>query len=109
LSCKGVGAFPSSNYMRVIWVGTEAPEVKGIYDQLSGELAKLGFKKEEFSPHITLARVKFLKDKQALVDFIDENGEVEIGDCIVDKVILKSSKLTPKGPIYENIYEKKLL
>lgn len=109
LSCKGISAFPSRNYIRVIWVGAEAPEAKSIYDQLSCELAKLGFKKEDFSPHITLARVKFLKDKQALAEFLEDNEEAEIGDCIVDRVILKKSTLTPKGPVYENSYEKKLL
>jgi len=109
LVCKGVGAFPSNNYIRVIWVAAEAPELREIHEQLGGELSKLGFKKEDFSPHITLARVKFLKDKTKLAEFLEENAETEIGDCIVDRVILKKSTLTPKGPIYENVHEKKLL
>ena len=109
MSCKGVGAFPSKNYMRVIWVAAEAPELKQIYEQLGEELAKLGFKKEDFSPHITLARVKFLKDKTRLAEFLEENAETEIGDCAVDRVLLKKSTLTPKGPVYESVYEKKLL
>jgi len=109
MSCGGVGAFPSNNYIRVIWVGAEAPEIREIYEQLGGELAKIGLKKEEFSPHITLARVKFLKDKSKLTEFLGESSEIEIGDCVVDRVILKKSTLTPKGPVYENVYEKKLL
>jgi len=109
LACKGVGAFPSNNYMRVIWVAAEAPELRKIHEQLGGELAKLGFKKEDFSPHITLARVKFLKEKAKLTEFLEKNAETEIGECIVDRVILKKSTLTPKGPIYENVHEKKLL
>jgi len=108
MSCRGVGAFPSNNYIRVIWVGVEAPELKIIHNQLGEELARLGFKKEELSPHITLARVKFLKDKTRLYEFLRENSELELGDCAVDRVALKKSTLTPKGPIYENAYEKKL-
>jgi 2'-5' RNA ligase len=109
MSCSGVGAFPSRNYMRVIWVAAEAPELRKIYEQLGGELSKLGFKKEDFSPHITLARVKFLKDKNKLAKFLEENAETEIGNCVVDRVVLKKSTLTPKGPIYETVHEKRLL
>jgi 2'-5' RNA ligase len=108
MSCTGVGAFPSKNYIRVIWVGAEAPELKQIYDQLGTEFARLGFKQEQFSPHITLARVKFLKDKEKLSEFLEENEGIEIGECKVEGVFLKKSTLTPKGPIYENVYEKKL-
>jgi 2'-5' RNA ligase len=109
MSCEGVGAFPSKGYIRVIWVGVEAPELKQIYDQLGTEFDRLGFKQEQFSPHITLARVKFLKDKEKLVEFLEENEQVEIGECKVEGVFLKKSTLTPKGPVYENVYEKKLL
>lgn len=108
MSCEVVGAFPSNNYIRVIWVGAEAPELKQIYDQLGTEFARLGFKQEQFSPHITLARVKFLKDKEKLVEFLEENEQVELGECKVEGVFLKKSTLTPKGPIYETVYEKKL-
>ncbi|MEM3555395.1 MAG: RNA 2',3'-cyclic phosphodiesterase [Candidatus Micrarchaeia archaeon] len=107
VSCRGVGAFPSRNYIRVIWVGVEAPELKKIHSELGKELSQLGFKKEEFSPHITLARVKFLKDKGALNEFLEENSQSEFGECIVDRIILKKSTLTPEGPIYENVHEVK--
>jgi 2'-5' RNA ligase len=109
MSCEGVGAFPSNNYIRVIWVGAEAPELKQIYDQLGTEFAQLGFKQEQFSPHITLARVKFLKDKKKLSEFLEENEGLELGECKVEGVFLKKSTLTPKGPIYETVYEEKLL
>jgi len=109
MSCNRVGAFPSRNYIRVIWVGVDAPELKSIHDQLGGELARLGFKREDFSPHITLARVKFLKDKTKLIEFLETNAETELGDCTVDRILLKKSMLTPKGPVYENVYEKKLI
>jgi 2'-5' RNA ligase len=109
MSCEGVGAFPSKNYIRVIWVGVEAPELKQIYEQLGTEFARLGFKQEQFSPHITLARVKFLKDKEKLAEFLEENEQVEVGECKVEGVFLKKSTLTPKGPVYENVFEKKLL
>jgi 2'-5' RNA ligase len=109
MSCKGVGAFPSRNYMRVVWVGAEAPELKEIYSQLATELVKLGFKQEGFSPHITLARVKFLKEKEKIIQFLEENERLELGKCMVEGVFLKRSTLTPKGSIYENVHEMKLL
>jgi len=107
--CKGVGAFPSRNSIRVVWVGAEVPELKNIHEQLSEELSKLGFEPEEFSPHITLARVKFPKEKEKLKRFIQEHEQLELGKCTITGVFLKKSMLTPKGPVYGNVHEKSFL
>jgi 2'-5' RNA ligase len=108
LNCQGAGVFPSMNYMRVIWVGVEAGELRELHKQLGDELKKIGFRVEEYSPHLTIARVKFIKDKEKLASFIKNYNELEFGKCLIDRVILKNSTLTLNGPIYENVHEVKL-
>jgi len=110
LSINKTGFFPHSGYIRVIWLGVENPEA---YSQmqmdLDEEFVKLGFKKEKsYIPHLTIARVKGAKNKEALISIIKEMENVDIGDMMLDKLVLKESELTPVGPIYSNLVEFKL-
>ncbi|MDD3874569.1 MAG: RNA 2',3'-cyclic phosphodiesterase, partial [Methanosarcina sp.] len=54
----------------------------------------------------TLARVKFLKkdQKNAFINTVEELKDIELGTMWVNKVLLKKSTLTPKGPIYETLH-----
>ena len=64
-----IGFFPSEDYIRVIWVGTSPEEdILNLQKQIDVVLKPLGFVVEkDFKPHLTLARVKFLKDKSELL------------------------------------------
>ncbi len=110
LSIKGVGFFPHPGYIRVIWMGVEDPEAYSqIQMDLDEEFMKFGFRKERsYIPHLTIARVKGAKNKEALISFINEMEDVYIGEMEVDKLVLKESELTPAGPIYTNLKEFKL-
>lgn len=103
---KGLGAFPSLNYMRVVWVGIEKNKEQLIEMQrsLDKDLVKLGFRRDKkFHPHLTLARVKSQKGKGELRDFIMKHRNTDFGVVRVERVELKQSVLTPKGPIYTTI------
>jgi len=105
---KGVGVFPKPSYIRVIWLGAE-----GNFEALHGEVERvLAFfkfgKDDKFSPHATLARVKQLRDKAALLEKIQKLESVDLGTMNVESISLKKSTLTPKGPIYETLREIKL-
>lgn len=109
LRLSGVGAFPSPNSARVIWVGIVQgfDELKSIRDQLDRLLKDIGIKyenDEEFTPHITIARLKY-RPSPEIIKFIMEHSSYEVGEMIVNAVRLKKSTLTPKGPIYETIAE----
>ncbi|MEO0294081.1 MAG: RNA 2',3'-cyclic phosphodiesterase [candidate division WOR-3 bacterium] len=99
VSLKGVGAFPSLKRASVIWVGIEEGKnfLKGLYLTLEDKIVQLGFKKEEreFTPHITLGRVK--RGKYSLPEGID----FSFGAFPVDKITLFKSTLRKEGPIYE--------
>ncbi|MEW6593061.1 MAG: RNA 2',3'-cyclic phosphodiesterase [Candidatus Hadarchaeota archaeon] len=106
ISLKGLGVFPNLNYMRVIWSGVSegGEQVKQIQRKIDAALQPLGFSLEkDFHPHLTLARVKFVREKAKLVDFIRSKSGEEFGTSRVDAVELEKSTLTPKGPVYSTL------
>ncbi|MDD1774796.1 MAG: RNA 2',3'-cyclic phosphodiesterase [Methanobacterium sp.] len=110
INIKGVGVFPHPGYVRVIWLGLENSHYfSQIIKNLDDKFSNLGFKKEKsYIPHLTIGRVKSAKNKDALVARIKELEDIEIGSMKVDKLVLKKSDLTPKGPVYSTIEEFKL-
>lgn len=105
----GLGAFPNNRRPRVIWIGVRkgAAELAELSVKVNLVLSELRLPKpeEEFTPHLTIARVK--TGIGSLTTFIEKNVNVEIGTMTVDSLRLKKSILTPRGPIYETLYEKK--
>jgi len=104
----GLGAFPKQNNPRVIWIGVVAPEALGlIAHRIEEGCADLGFKKEarQFSPHLTLSRVKFVRDRKGLPDVFNAFQSTEFGKVQVEAILLKKSVLGPKGPTYTTVGE----
>ena len=100
---NSVGIFPTENYIKVVWVGLK-PEDKilDLQHNIDESLKKLFKKEKDFKAHITLARVKYPKDKKYFVENIKkiavENKKIEIKDFRLIK-----SALTSKGPVYEDL------
>ena len=106
MKLKGSGAFPNLNRISVIWAGMENADALGeISRKIDGGLKPLGFQPErrKFSPHVTVARVKGNKNKDKLVEVINQFQGTDFGEVPVNKIILKKSVLTPQGPIYSDI------
>src|SRR4030067_3258528 len=89
ISVKGVGTFPAAGNPRVIWVGIEQSGVGGsevgeLYDNLEHKFAAIGFPKEEktFKPHLTLGRIKLLKDKKVFKERLEEFKDRAVGQFI---------------------------
>jgi 2'-5' RNA ligase len=100
VTTKGVGVFPNENFIRVIWIGAPSPELDAMAKELNEKLKTLGFKSEEFTSHVTIARVKTKID---LTRFLADHREEKFGSFAVDGLRLMKSTLTPKGPIYEEV------
>jgi len=108
LVLKGAGAFPNLNYLKVLWVGLENYEpLVPIAQCLDVSLTRLGFKAEKrgFKPHITLARVKTRKKKNAIKDLLVKHKSMEFAEVNVNSIKLKKSILDSTGPTYYNIGE----
>lgn len=96
---SSLGVFPDENFIRVVWSGLE-PKNKII--ELKEKIEKaLGLQKDKrFHPHITLARIKFIKNKR---DYIKKVKEIKTKELEFDvkSIKLYKSELTPKGPVHE--------
>jgi 2'-5' RNA ligase len=106
LSLRGMGAFPNPRRARVVWVGASSKEdqMVGLARTLDEKLSQLGFARERSHvPHLTVARSRSRRSGQALVQFIENMRDLEVHTMRVDKIILKKSVLTPKGPIYSDL------
>ncbi len=104
----GLGAFPNPARPRVVWVGVTQgfEELKTIRDTIERGLRRLGFapEREEFVPHITLARIKG-GNTAPLAKLISLYSNYEFGEIEVTRIRLKQSILTPRGPIYRTLKE----
>lgn len=103
---RGIGAFPSENYVRVIWFGIENEErILDLQKKVDFSLSKMFPVEKEFLAHVTLSRVKFVKDKEKLKEFLAKFKDAELGEMEINKVILYESILKREGPEYITLEE----
>ena len=110
VSVDGVGAFPSYSRPRVVWAGIAQedeplviPIAKGVVSSLEG----IGERDDRpFRPHITLARVRSARNLRELTEVLSQIARMKFGAASLREIKLKSSTLTPNGPIYrdEGVY-----
>ena len=91
--------------MKVVWVGVE-PEnsIVALQQKIEKSLAGLFEQDTRFTSHLTLARVKFVKDKKMFIENLKKLA-AEKKEFLVSSFKLIKSTLTPKGPVYETIAE----
>ena len=102
-SVSGIGFFPNEKSIRVIWVGVK-PEEQII--QLQKDIDILignDFPDDhKFSPHITLARVKYADDTKKFSEAI-KKLKIQKHDFEISSFKLKKSTLSSNGPVYEDV------
>jgi len=108
ISLGSLGAFPSNNKIKVIWVGVKEGEeiLTNLAHNINSLLEKVGFAKpdQEFSAHITLARTHSTLNKLNLKEFLAQNIKLD-ARIKIKNIILFKSTLTAEGAIYERLYE----
>jgi 2'-5' RNA ligase len=108
---KGLGAFPSGNSPRVLWAGTEKgeKELKDLNEEIERAIVPLGFPSEErFSPHYTIARLRYVRDREGFRKLLDEYGGYVFGCFKADAFYLMKSVLQRDGPVYSVVKEFRL-
>lgn len=104
IKLSDVGVFPNQDYVRVVWVGIKPEEeTKELKKKIDSVLVDFNFKDDfDFNPHITLARVKFVADKEKFKELLSSLKFEEV-EFEVKEFKLVKSELTPKGPVYEDL------
>lgn len=98
---NSLGVFPNENFIKVIWLGLEPKDkIKKLKEQIEKAL-KLT-KDKRFHPHITLARIKFIKNKREYMQRLKSIDTKEL-KFDVKSIKLYKSTLTPKGSVHEVI------
>ncbi|MDV3293160.1 MAG: RNA 2',3'-cyclic phosphodiesterase [Nitrososphaerales archaeon] len=107
VAVRGVGAFPSLGRPGVVWVGVASDDeakVSGIAGPIARVLNGIGEEdRRPFQAHITVARVRPGPSRQNLEALIRANIDRPFGGVRLSEFKLKSSTLTPKGPIYSDV------
>ncbi|MBD3303956.1 RNA 2',3'-cyclic phosphodiesterase [Candidatus Woesearchaeota archaeon] len=102
---SGICVFPDEKMIRVVWVGLEPKDrIVALQQEIEKALLDMFPKDERFHPHITLARVKFVKDKK---DFVEKLKKIPVKEIEfpVNSFKLIKSTLTPDGAVYEDVAE----
>ena len=103
LNINKIGVFGSSYNPRVLWMGIDKDvSLTLLHKNIEKNLAKIGFysDRQNFVPHITLARIKQLKDLKLFQKIIAPYNEIEIMSQPINSFTLYESILNPKGPTY---------
>ena len=111
IEIRGLGVFPNKNYIRVVWIGVRegCSTLVSLAEEIQDSIEGLGFLKEEkFVPHLTLGRVRTARNKENLKRFVEELQDIEIGKMKVVEIKLFQSKLSPNGPVYEEVFNVKI-
>jgi 2'-5' RNA ligase len=105
LRVSGLGAFPTLRRPKVAWAGIVdgAEQLRRLYDKLEAKLLDMGcYRKEEreYTPHLTLGRVKGESDGIALAPELTKRLAWEGGRTTVNEVLVFSSEMERAGPVY---------
>jgi RNA 2',3'-cyclic 3'-phosphodiesterase len=100
---KSLGVFGSRYDPRVIWVGIEPYDrlVKLMKD-LHTDLKTIGYEpdRQNLVPHLTIGRIKGIKEKQLFQRTIEKFREIETSEKFATEIILYESILKSDGPVY---------
>ena len=101
---SGAGVFGSSHDPRVLWAGVvDSEKMNALRKLLSKKLSEgdTEIEKRPFNPHLTLGRIKKIRDRDNLDMLLDEFRDEVIQRVKVSEIILYESILRSEGPIYK--------
>jgi 2'-5' RNA ligase len=109
VNMQGVGMFPDFRRPRIVWAGVSPNDERAMTDTAEAVIEALdGIGKPEergFRAHVTVGRVRSSRNMERLIALARENATREFGRTPVTSLKLKSSLLTPSGPVYSDVRE----
>ena len=107
IAVEGVGTFGGSRNPRVVWLGVkeDGGSLARLQSEVESACERQEFAREQrpFSPHLTLARLKF--PSKTLARAVGSLGSVSIGSFPVASFCLFQSLLRPEGAEYVRLRE----
>ena len=101
---NGTGVFPSEDYVRVVWVGLEPKDlICALQKSIDAALGGLFEKEKDFQPHITLARVKFVKDKKQFSETVKNLRVAPVSFEVKEFKLIESKLQGKEGPEYTDV------
>jgi len=104
LEVKNTGMFGSRYEPRVIWFGIEdGNAMQELFRSVSTQLKSIGIMpdRQNFVPHLTIARIKEIRNKQIFQLVLEQYRTHESGKENIKELILYESILQREGPIYK--------
>ncbi len=104
LEIRGLGSFGNTSNPRVLWMGIfdDRHRLEKLYRSVQEQLEPLGYENEGyfFRPHLTLGRIREMKDTIVLRELESSFGMILFQRNTIDSFALYKSQLTPQGPVY---------
>ncbi|HLJ16619.1 MAG TPA: RNA 2',3'-cyclic phosphodiesterase [Bryobacteraceae bacterium] len=108
IGIRGLGWFPNPHHPRVLWAGVIAPPalvaLARATDQATAELG-VPVEERDYSPHLTLARIKDPTPLTALQQAVAKLASVDCGQFTPTAFYLYHSKTGPSGSVYTKLAE----
>lgn len=106
LTFEGLGMFMSNKMPRVLFINISTKEnLKKLAADIDNELLTYGIEKEmrPFNPHLTLARIKYLRDRNSFYQLVQKYNYKISESVAVNEIIFYQSILKPAGPFYKEL------
>ncbi len=114
---KGVGFFGGKEpRVAIASIGEGSSEIIGIYKKLYQPVSDAGItlERREFTPHLTLARMKnerheiigTAKISSTLQELAEEYKDFAFGSFLCDRIMLKKSEFAKGGVVHTTLHEK---
>ncbi|HQG77579.1 MAG TPA: RNA 2',3'-cyclic phosphodiesterase [Bacteroidales bacterium] len=99
----GTGIFRNFRDPRIIWAGIKPQDglikLRALITECL-EAGDVGFDGKPFVPHLTLGRLKNIKDIENLRRVLEKYRNIEFQKVWINEVVLFESILKPAGPVY---------
>ncbi len=103
---------PEGRQLRFVWAGVVDCDdgLARLYQALEESVAELGFPPERrpFKPHLTLARIKYAPDPEAIRQAAEGLADAYFGTQHAAELVAYTSILTPDGPVYTALSRSRL-
>ncbi len=104
---EDIGTFTFKGFPKIIWIKIAGKPIYDLQMKIDEALSEMFPKEERFMSHLTIARIKYITDKENFMKSI-KNITVKKINFKVESFKLMSSDLKPLGPVYSLTKEYKL-